>query len=228
MPVDNRDFPEGYPGPPPGADPNGSWTGGGKWRPWTWVPDAPPPPDPVPDPEPDGGVPKPRPTINYDWTGQQTTRPAPGGFSSWKEYNGWRAALREGTLGGAYSIPNRPGMPARHRGDPDGRPAGADRVFGRDPSDLQDQLTRDRLRMLGPNANYTPPTVPTKGPAQRNSAIPAPVVLPSARESIMAGPMQMQPAAVASLLDLLNAYQPMQPVQPVNPLQVLLARLGVI
>lgn len=233
MPDPRWDDPPGYPGPPPGADGPGHWEGGGKWRPPTWVPDAPPPPDPVPDPPTeDPGPPPERPRPQFDWTGNATTKPPPGGFSSWDEYNNWRAGLREGTFGGGVSIAPRPGMPPRRTGAPP-NPAGADRLFGSDPSELQDRLRRDRLRLLGPNANPNPPqgTSPARQYTQRNLPFPAPVILPDVRDpnAIRGGVMQMNPGPIRTLGDLLQIMQ-MQPqqAQPINPLQVLLARLGVL
>lgn len=125
-------IPEGYPGPPPGADPNGHWEGGGQWRDFVWVVDTPAPPEEPPPPGPTPGGPPPwagRPSSSQqvDWMGNVTTRPAPGGFTSWADFNRWRQ-----NLGGAYQ-PSRAtkegaGVPPAKGGGSDPGPS----VFKRD------------------------------------------------------------------------------------------------
>lgn len=217
-----QDYPDGYPGPPPGADPDGRWTGGGQWRPYRWVANTPPPPDPVDTPPDDPVSPPPPRTPSYDFTGAETTRPAPGGFASWDQYNAWRNGLRSDTLGGVGRLGSPGPGPATKGPDQRGRDAGS--VGRRDPSDVQDQLSRDRDRVF---------QAPPPDPAQRRGRpqpYPGSDFRPPPRLFDEIGrerpvlderPQISDPYPIAQLMRL---FQPQ--VRPANPLQVLFSRLG--
>lgn len=218
-----RPYPDGYPGPPPGADPNGHWEGGGKWRPWQWVPDTPDTPDPTPDPPPVADPPPAKKPV-YDFTGAETNRPAPGGFSSWQEYNMWRNSLRSDTLGGGVRL-GLPG-PGPARKGPDQRRHDPTAAGRRDPSDVQDQLSRDRGRAFaGPAPSPSPPR--TQGPQPYPGADFRPP--PRLFDEIGGGrtrPVIEQRPQISDPYPIAQVMQLLRPQPALNPLQVLFSRLG--